>query len=144
MPSSQPSSTGKVIARCQPRHRHQEFLTFLRQLARAYPDPHDGAQLHLVMDNYAAHKHPVVRAWLAADPRARVHFTPTQASWMNVVETWFSMAERQAIHRGSYRPVRELTGAVRAFIDGSNDRAHLCTWTKTAEQILGKAAQHGG
>jgi transposase len=116
-------ATGKVTARCQPRHRHQEFLTFLRQLARAYPDTHDGAQLHLVMDNYAAHKHPEVRAWLAAKPRVRVHFTPTHASWMNLVECWVSMAERQAIHRGSYRSVRELTGAIRAFIDGWNDRA---------------------
>ena len=125
-------ATGQVTARCQPRHRNQEFLVFLRQVARAYPE----GELHLVMDNYAAHKHPAVKAWLAANPRIRVHFTPTHASWMNLVEVWFSIAERQAIHRGSYRSVRELTTAIRAFIDGWNDRAHPFTWTKTADDIL--------
>ena len=128
-------ATGKVTARCQPQHRHQEFLTFLRQVTRAYPH----GELHLVMDNYAAHKHAAVKAWLAANPRVTVHFTPTHASWMNMVETWFSMAERQAIHRGSYRSVRELTTAIRAYIDGWNDRAHPFTWTKTADDILKKA-----
>jgi transposase len=77
------------------------------------------------MDNYAAHKHPAVRDWLAANPRIHAHFTPTHASWMNMVECWFGMAERQAIHRGSYRSVRDLTQVIRAFIDGWNDRAHL-------------------
>jgi transposase len=128
-------ATGKVTARCQDRHRHQEFVTFLRQVARAYPR----VELHLVLDNYAAHKHPAVKDWLEANPRVHVHFTPTHASWMNMVETWFSMAERQAIHRGSYRSVRDLTQAIRAYIDGWNDRAHPFTWTKTADQILAKA-----
>lgn len=132
-------ATGKVTARCQPRHRHTEFLVFLRQVARAYPDDGTGQELHLVMDNYAAHKHQAVQDWLAAHPRVRVHFTPTHASWMNMVETWFSMAERQAIHRGSYRSVRELVTAIRAYIDGWNDRAHPFTWTKTAEDILAGA-----
>ena len=132
-------ATGKVTARCQPRHRHEEFLVFLRQVTRAYPDDGTGQQLHLVMDNYAAHKHPTVRDWLAANPRVHVHFTPTHASWMNMVEVWFSIAERQAIHRGSYRSVRELVHAIRAFIDGWNDRAHPFTWTKTADEILAKA-----
>ena len=91
-------ATGRVEQLCLPRHRHQEFLSFLKQVAKAYP--HD--ELHLVMDNYAAHKHPAVRAWLAANPRVRVHFTPTHASWMNLVEAWFSLAERQAIHRGTF------------------------------------------
>jgi len=128
-------ATGKVTARMAPRHRQQEFLTFLRQIARAYPDQ----DLHLIMDNYAAHKAPAVKAWLAANPRIAVHFTPTHASWMNMVETWFSMAERQAIHRGTYRSVRELNAKIRAYIDGWNDRAHPFTWTKTADQILAKA-----
>jgi transposase len=128
-------ATGKVTARCQDRHRHQEFLVFLRQVARAYP----ATELHLVLDNYAAHKHPAVKDWLAANPRVHVHFTPTHASWMNMVEVWFSMAERQAIHRGSYRSVRDLTRAIRTYIDGWNDRAHPFTWTKPAEQILAKA-----
>jgi transposase/DNA-binding CsgD family transcriptional regulator len=132
-------ATGKVTARTAPRHRHQEFLTFLRQIQRAYPD----VELHLVMDNYAAHKHPAVRAWLTANPRVQVHFTPTHASWMNMVQIWFSIAERQAIHRGSYRSVRDLTTAIRAFIDGWNQRAHPFTWTKTPEQILAKANRAG-
>ncbi len=132
-------ATGKVTAACKPRHRHSEFLAFLKQIARAYPDPGDGATLHLIMDNYAAHKHPKVRAWLAANPRVHVHFTPTHASWMNLVECWFSLAERQAIHRGTYTSVQDLNTKIRAFVDGWNDRAHPFTWTKTADQILAKA-----
>ena len=123
-------ATGRVTGHCLPRHRHQEFLRFLRQIARAYP----GVELHLVMDNYAAHKHPAVRAWLAANPRVKVHFTPTSASWLNLVECWFSIIERQAIHRGSYASVPDLNRRIRAFIDGWNDRQHPFTWTKTAER----------
>jgi transposase len=128
-------ATGQVTAACKPRHRHQEFLAFLRQVARAYP----AGELHLVMDNYAAHKHPNVRTWLAANPRVIVHFTPTHASWMNLVEVWFSIIERQAIHRGSFGSVRDLNAKIRGFIIGWNDRAHPFTWTKTAEQVLTKA-----
>ena len=108
---------------------------FLRQVARAYPT----VELHLVMDNYAAHKHPAVKAWLAANPRVQVHFTPTHASWMNLVEVWFSLAERQAIHRATFGSVRDLTRKIRAFVDGWNDRAHPFTWTKTADEGLTKA-----
>jgi transposase len=128
-------ATGKVTAACQPRHRHQEFLRFLKQVARAYPD----VELHLVMDNYAAHKRIEVRDWLTANPRVHVHFTPTSASWMNLVEVWFGIIERQAIHRGTYRSVKELNTKIRAYIDGWNDRAHPFVWTKTADQILKKA-----
>ena len=128
-------ATGKVTGALKPRHRHQEFLAFLKQVAGTYPDQ----ELHLVMDNYAAHKHPAVKAWLAHNPRVVAHFTPTHASWMNLVECWFSIAERQAIHRGSYRSVKELNATIRGFIDSWNDRATPFTWTKTAEQILAKA-----
>jgi transposase len=128
-------ATGTVTATCKPRHRHQEFLAFLRQVARAYPDQ----VLHLVMDNYAAHKHPKVKGWLAANPRVVCHFTPTHASWMNLVEVWFSLIERQAIHRGSFGSVRDLNAKIRAFITGWNDRCHPFVWTKTADQILKKA-----
>ena len=128
-------ATGKITGRCQPRHRHQEFLRFLKQVARAYP----GVELHLVMDNYAAHKRIEIRDWLAANPRVHVHFTPTSASWMNLVEVWFGIIERQAIHRGTFGSVKDLTGAIRAFIDGWNDRAHPFAWTKPADQILAKA-----
>jgi len=128
-------ATGQVTAACKPRHRHQEFLAFLKQVARAYP----AGELHLVMDNYAAHKHPAVRRWLAANPRVVVHFTPTHASWMNLVEVWFSIIERQAIHRGTFGSVGDLNAKIRAFITGWNDRAHPFTWSKPAEQILAKA-----
>ena len=119
----------------QARHPHQEFLAFLRQVARAYPD----RELHLVMDNHAAHKHADVRAWLTAHPRVTAHFTPAHASWMNLVEVWFSIIERQAIHRGSFTSVHDLNAKIRAFITGWNDHPRPFTWTKTPEQILSKA-----
>jgi DDE superfamily endonuclease/winged helix-turn helix protein len=129
-------ATGQVTAACQPRHRHQEFLRFLKQVAAAYPD----RELHLVMDNYAAHKRVEIRDWLAANPRVHAHFTPTSGSWLNLVEVWFSIIERQAIHRGSFRSVKDLTAAIRRFITNWNDeRAHPFIWTKTADQILAKA-----
>jgi transposase/DNA-binding CsgD family transcriptional regulator len=127
-------ATGRVTGVCKNRHRHQEFLAFLKHVARAYPD----RQLHLVMDNYAAHKHPNVGAWLAANPRIQVHFTPTSGSWLNLVEVWFSIIERQAIHRGSFPSVRDLMIKIRAFINGWNDRCHPFIWTKPADQVLQK------
>jgi transposase len=128
-------ATGTVTAACKPRHRHQEFLAFLKQVARAHP----GRELHLVMDNYAAHKHPKVNAWLADNPRVNVHFTPTHASWMNLVEVWFSIIERQAIHRGTFGSVKDLNAKIRGFITGWNNRSQPFVWTKTADQILKKA-----
>jgi hypothetical protein len=130
-------ATGKVTAAVKPRHRHQKFLAFLKQVTRAYPDP--DADLHLVMDNYAAHKHPAVKSWLQANPRIVCHVTPTHASWMNLVEVWFSLIERQAIHRGTFGSVNELNTKIRAYIDAWNDRCHPFVWTKTADQILKKA-----
>ena len=132
-------ATGKVTGACKPRHRHQEFLAFLKQVARAYPDTGDGQQLHLVMDNYAAHKRVEIRDWLAANPRIHVHFTPTSGSWLNLVEVWFGIIERQAIHRGTFGSVKDLNAKIRAFVDGWNDRCHPFVWTKTAEVILKKA-----
>jgi transposase len=128
-------STGNVVGACKPRHRHQEFLAFLKQVARAYPE----GELHLVMDNYATHKKVEIREWLIANPRVHVHFTPTSGSWLNLVEIWFGIIERQAIHRGSFGSVKDLNTKIRAFIDGWNDRCHPFVWTKTAEQILKKA-----
>jgi transposase len=127
-------ATGKITGVCKNRHRHQEFLAFLKHVARAYPD----RELHLVMDNYAAHKHPNVNAWLAGNPRIHVHFTPTSGSWLNLVEVWFSIIERQAIHRGSFPSVRDLMIKIRAFINGWNDRCHPFIWTKPADQVLKK------
>lgn len=91
------------------------------------------------MDNYAAHKHKDVKEWLADHPRFVVHFTPAHASWMNLVEVWFGIVERQAIRRGVFKSVKDLNAKIRAFIDGWHDRAHPFVWTKTAEQILAKA-----
>jgi transposase len=122
-------ATGQVTGLCKGRHRHQEFLAFLKHLARAYP----GRELHLVMDNYAAHKRVEVRDWLAANPRIRVHFTPTSGSWLNLVEVWFGIIERQAIRRGSFRSVRDLNAKIRQFITGWNSRKHPFIWTKTPD-----------
>jgi len=132
-------ATGKVTGACKPRHRHQEFLAFLKQVARAYPDEGTGQELHLVMDNYAAHKRIEIRDWLAANPRIHVHFTPTSGSWLNLVEVWFGIIERQAIHRGTFTSVKDLNTKIRAFVNGWNDRAHPFVWTKTADEILKKA-----
>ncbi|GGG67133.1 IS630 family transposase [Kocuria dechangensis] len=128
-------ATGHVTAACKPRHRRQEFLAFLKQIARTYPDQ----QLHLVMDNYATHKTPEVKAWLAENARFRVHFTPTSASWLNLVEVWFSIVERQALHRAEVASVQELNAKIRAFVTGWNDRCHPFVRTKTSTEILRKA-----
>ena len=127
-------ATGRVTAACKPRHRHTEFLAFLRQVARAYPD----VELHLVMDNYATHKTPQVRTWLEANPRIHTHFTPTSASWLNMVEIFFSVIDRAAIRRGVFTSVKDLNAKIRAFIDDWNQRCHPFAWTKTPEDILTK------
>ena len=127
-------ATGKVTGLCKRRHRHQEFLAFLKHVARAYPD----VELHLVMDNYSTHKHATVKAWLAANPRIHVHFTPTSGSWLNLVEVWFGIIERQAIRRGSFPSVRDLMTKIREFITGWNHRKHPFIWTKPADQVLAK------
>lgn len=136
-------ATGQVTAALKPRHRHQEFLAFLKQIERTYrhalDDDGHPVELHLVMDNYAAHKHTNVRAWLEDNPRFKVHFTPTHASWMNLVEVWFGIVERQAIRRGVFKSVKDLNTKIRAFIDGWNHRSHPFVWTKTADDILKKA-----
>ena len=128
-------ATGQVTGAVKSKHRRQEFLTFLRQIDRAYP----GQQLHLVMDNYATHKTPEVKDWLKEHPRFHVHFTPTSGSWLNLVEVWFGIIDRQAIRRGIFTSVRDLNAKIRQFITGWNNRKHPFVWTKTADQILTKA-----
>jgi transposase len=125
-------ATGKVTDACYPRHRHQEFLRFLQKVAAAYP----GTDLHVVCDNYATHKHADVRAWLARNPRVTLHFVPTGCSWLNLVECFFSVITRQAIRRGSFTSVRQLTATIGAFIDHWNDHPHPFAWTKDADEIL--------
>jgi transposase len=128
-------ATGKVTNACMPRHRHQEFLKFLKQVAKAYPD----RELHIVCDNYAAYKHPTVRAWLARNPRITLHFTPTSGSWLNMVEIFFGIITHQAIRRGGFHSVRDLLNTIRTFIDSYNDRCLPFTWTKDADTILTEA-----
>ncbi|CAN5179829.1 IS630-like element ISMsm5 family transposase [soil metagenome] len=128
-------ATGQVVGALKPRHRGQEFLSFLRQLDRAYP----GEQLHLVMDNYATHKTPTVKAWLEENPRFHVHFTPTSGSWLNMVEIWFGIIDKQAIRRGVFTSVKDLNAKIRQYITGWNDRKHPFVWTKPADEILRKA-----
>ena len=128
-------ATGKVEQTCLPRHRHQEFLRFLRQVAKAYPR----VKLHLVVDNYATHKHPAVQAWLSRNPRITLHFTPTSGSWLNLVEIFFGIITRQAIRRGTFNSVDDLIESITAFINGWNDRCHPFVWNRSPEQILNKA-----
>jgi transposase len=127
-------ATGKVVQACKPRHRHQEFLAFLKQVAKAYPR----RQLHVVCDNYATHKHPTVRAWLDKNPRIHLHFTPTSGSWLNLVECFFAIITRQAIRRGTFTSVDDLVTAIQTWIDTWNDNPHPFTWTKPADEILAK------
>ena len=126
---------GKVITQCKSRHRHQEFLSFLRHLDDSVPPALD---LHLVIDNYATHKHPKVRAWLAAHPRYHVHYTPTYSSWLNQVERWFGLITQQSIRRGSFRNVKELVQRIDAYVKHHNRHAGPFQWTATADSILGK------
>lgn len=128
-------ATGEVIAQCRKRHRHQEFLSFLKLVDRNTPA---GLDLHLVMDNYGSHKHQKVRLYLAEHPRIHVHFTPTHASWLNQVEIFFNIITRQAIRRGSFRSTDELKAKIAAYIEQYNQTAKPFSWVATADSILGK------
>lgn len=128
-------ASGEVTGRCFQAHRHQEFLQFLKLLATSYPE----GELHLVLDNYATHKHATVKQWLGQHPRFKLHFTPTGASWMNQVEIWFSLITRRAIRRAAFRSVAGLRAAIQRFLDAWNEDCQPFAWVKTAEQILAKA-----
>jgi putative transposase len=129
------TAKGTVIGRCRPRHRHQEYLDFLRQIEQNVPAKLD---VHIVVDNYSTHKHPRVQRWLAARPRFHVHFTPTYASWLNQVEIWFNRITQQAIRRGTFRSVKELVEKIDAFVRSSNATARPFVWTATADSIFAK------
>jgi transposase len=128
-------ASGEVTGACYPRHRHQEFLAFLNRLVRAYPR----RPLHVVLDNSSTHSTPEVERWLQRHKRVHFHFTPTSASWMNMVEIWFSILTSQQVRRGVYHDVPELIAAIEFYIEGYNQRAQPFLWTKTADQILAKA-----
>lgn len=128
-------ATGKVISQCKPRHRHQEFLSFLRHIDRNVPDNLD---VHLVIDNYTTHKHIKVRSWLAARPRYHLHFTPTYSSWLNQVERWFGLITQQAIRRGSFQSVKDLINQIEKYVRYYNTHNRPFIWTATAKSILAK------
>jgi transposase len=128
-------ATGKVTEACTERHRHQEFLAFLRQVAAAYPR----CELHVVVDNLSTHKHPAVRAWLERHPRVQLHFTPTSRSWLNLVEAFLSNITRPALRRGNFPTVADLIAAIERFIDACNDRCRPFTWTKDPDAVIAKA-----
>ena len=128
-------AAGRVTDACTQRHRHQEFLAFLKQVAAVYPR----RELHVVCDNLATHTHPAVRAWLERHPRVRLHFTPTSGSWLNLVEAFFSIITRQALHRGNFPTVADLIAAIERFIDAWNDRCAPFTWTKNPDAVIAKA-----
>src|SRR3954454_4039637 len=130
-------ATGQITDRCSDRHGKAEFLDFLTHVARAYPR----RRLHVVLDNDHTHKHDDINRWLAHNPRITLHFTPTSGSWLNLVEVFFGIITHQAIRRGSFDSVRELINAIRAFIDGYNQRCRPFTWTKTADEILPRATR---
>ena len=128
-------ATGAVFTECKPRHRHQEFLAFLRKLDECIPAELD---VHLIVDNYGTHKHSKVRTWLAQRPRYQIHYTPTYSSWLNQVERWFALITQRAIRRGSFRSVKELVDKIDSFVQHYNRSHRPFVWTATADSILAK------
>ena len=128
-------ATGGVLTKPKKRHRHQEFLQFLRHIDANVPADLD---VHIIMDNYCTHKHKKVRAWFARRPRYHVHFTPTYSSWLNQVETWFGIVTRKAIRRGSFRSTKDLTEKINQFVKSYNRDSKPFVWTATAESMFAK------
>jgi putative transposase len=131
-------ATGTVFTDCKPRHRHQEFLNFLQRIDAAVPA---GLDVHLIVDNYATHKHAKVRLWLATRPRFHIHYTPTYSSWLNQVERWFGLITQRAIRRGSFRSVRDLVTRINHFVEHYNRDCRPFSWTATADSIFQKLAR---
>ena len=126
---------GRLIGSCMQRHRHQEWIKFLKQIDAETPSELD---LHLIVDNYATHKHPQVRAWLKRHPRFHIHFTPTSSSWLNLVERWFREITDKRIRRGVFKSVKELIGVIMDYIQQHNADPKMFVWTAKAEDILAK------
>lgn len=129
---------GKVIGDCMPRHRHQEFLRFLKKIDAEVPA---GLELHLIVDNYGTHKHPRVKAWLRRHPRCHLHFIPTSSSWLNLVERWFRELTAKRIRRGSFQNVPGLIAAIQAYLDNHNQNPQVFVWSAPVERILAKIAK---
>lgn len=132
-------ATGRVLGTCHRRHRSVEFLRFLKTIEAQVPTTLD---VHLILDNYGTHKTQAVRRWLAARPRFHVHFTPTSASWLNLVERWFAELTTKQIKRGTHRSTRALEAAIRDYIEHTNDAPKPFVWTKTADEILASVARY--
>ena len=130
--------TGMIISQCMPRHRHQEWLKFLKTIDRQVPKD---LQIHLILDNYATHKHEDVREWLDKHPRFHLHFTPTSSSWLNLVERWFRELTDKALRRGVFHSVPDLVASIQEYIDAHNNDPRPYVWTATAESILAKVAR---
>ena len=133
-------ASGRVLTQCKRRHRHQEFLQFLRHIEESVPKKLD---VHLIVDNYATHKHAAIRRWLAARPRFHVHYTPTYSSWLNQVEIWFNIITQRTIRRGTFRSVRDLVARIETFVKHYNRRCHPFAWTATSDSILVKLERLG-
>ena len=127
--------TGSVIGSCMDQHRHEEFLKFLRTIDREVPKT---LAVHMILDNYATHKHPAVKAWMAAHPRFHLHFTPTSSSWLNLVERWFRELTDKALRRGVLHSVPDLIASIEKYMDVHNESPRPFVWTATAESILTK------
>jgi transposase len=126
-------ATGHVIGECHTRHRAKEFIAFLGRIEREVPAKLD---IHVILDNYATHKTPAVKRWLAKRPRFTFHFTPTSSSWLNQVERWFSLITGRMLRRGVHRSVRELVTAIKFYLDANNKSPKPFVWTKSADHIL--------
>jgi transposase len=129
---------GRVIGQCYPRHRHQEFLKFLRRLDAEFPGK---VALHLILDNYGTHGHASVQRWLKRHPRFVLHFIPTSSSWLNLIERWFAELDQKAVRRGAFRSVRDLQHAITSFLQQWNARPTPFVWTASVERILEKIAR---
>ena len=127
--------TGEIFARCEKRHRHQEYLRFLRHIDKSTPKKLD---LHLIVDNYCTHKHQKVKAWLRKHPRFHVHFIPTSSSWLNMIERFFGQITENRIRRGVFRSVLELIDAIDRYIETHNADPKPFVWTKTTDEIIAK------
>jgi putative transposase len=128
-------ASGTVLTECKSRHRHQEFLQFLKRIDQAVPGHLD---VHLIVDNYATHKHAKVRLWLAERTRFHIHYTPTYSSWLNQIERWFGLITQQAIRRGTFRSVKDLVTKIDHFVQHYNRNCRPFAWTATADSIFQK------
>ena len=129
---------GRVIGDCMPRHRHQEFIRFLKKIDA---ETSSSLELHLIVDNYGTHKHPRVQSWLRRHPRFHLHFTPTSSSWLNMVERWFRELTQKQIRRGSFHNVQALIRVIEQYIKTHNQMPQLFVWSAPVEQILEKVAK---